>query len=349
MVKKSSLDRKDEIKEGVNKMATIKHKVSENLDNIVDVQDKAIETVNPDFAAGIRGIKRNNKKADEMKRVRKAPKASEEALSDDIKLTLDEALFDTSRSEDIIDYNDVGIISKYYKTSSIVDFIDVLIEEAKTVKATNSLAKIFSALAEKIAGVGDNITEALESDDVKEISNYLDEYKIYGEGWVTVEKIGFDKEQGDLENSNVDEVLNYALHNGWTFFEHPTEGLAIGHKNYDIDKIVKQAKAEDAGDKDLKESAFDNEVYDDVVLVFYKDEGMEPHYGSYEECDATYAELDELEDSALLKSGIEGFARIWKDDEENLELTDLRIVNQARKADIEEHINRFIFGEPLNK
>lgn len=70
--------------------------IYEELRNVVDIDEKSREIANPDFAAAVREIKKNNKARDEAGKVRKAPESGKEALPKDlgpIKVELEESLF----------------------------------------------------------------------------------------------------------------------------------------------------------------------------------------------------------------------------------------------------------------
>lgn len=74
-----------------------------NLDNVSEVEDKAREAVNPDFAEASREIRNRDKLIKELQRVRRAPEAGKAALSDDIKLNLDENLFISAEANTLIE------------------------------------------------------------------------------------------------------------------------------------------------------------------------------------------------------------------------------------------------------
>lgn len=69
-------------------------KMNENLDNIVDVEDKSREAVSPAFGAAVREIKKNNETEEVVTAIKDTPKQGEEDLPEDTKITLDESLFE---------------------------------------------------------------------------------------------------------------------------------------------------------------------------------------------------------------------------------------------------------------
>ena len=83
----------DELKSFGIKENLMDKKLKENLRNVVDVEPKSREVVDPTFAQAVREIKHNDKMRDFVGRLRKAPKEGKETLPSDLRITLDESLF----------------------------------------------------------------------------------------------------------------------------------------------------------------------------------------------------------------------------------------------------------------
>ncbi len=75
-----------------NKMK-FKH-LHEDIDNVSEVEAKSREVVDPAFASAVRSIRSHDKQRAEARKIRKAPKQGEESLPKDLKMTLDESLFE---------------------------------------------------------------------------------------------------------------------------------------------------------------------------------------------------------------------------------------------------------------
>ena len=209
--------------------------MKENLNNVVDTEEKSRETVQPDFAAGVREIKDNEEKVDELQKVRKAPETGKETLSNDIKFTLDESLF--------VEAND-GTLIKNISVEIYDDDIAYISEEGTSgsryninIDAPHTIVDAFeeyifdnfnAPIDESIKNVKaiKRIKDLKEEDEVYTIKEYLDDIKYGGEGWVTIDKIEFDIDQGDYHFS-LDQVLNYAIKHNWVFKMDPEEGLVL--------------------------------------------------------------------------------------------------------------------------
>ena len=165
----------------------IDESLKEDLNNVVDVEDKSREVVDPGFASAVRSIRSNDKKRDELKRLRKAPKEGEEAMSSDTKITLDESLFVESNIDrihsvfddmDKFDANDkfdtdVDIIKKYYNNVEVSDFIDSFIQWAEDIDEKAILTKIFSSLAERVGEfIGESLNETATKPNGDKVTAY---------------------------------------------------------------------------------------------------------------------------------------------------------------------------------
>lgn len=158
-----------------------------NLDNVVEVEEKSKEVVDPGFADGVREIKDNVDKVAELERVRKAPEQGKEALSDDIKITLDESLFEEDESNE-------------------------------SIKTRRGIKRI------------DNLKE---SENEYTVEEYLNDVRYFGDGYITVDKIEFDIDQGGYK-FKLSDVLNTATKAGWKFVDDPDDGLMIYFNKYGI-------------------------------------------------------------------------------------------------------------------
>lgn len=90
----------DRLKDELRSFGIKEKLMKENLGNVVEVEEKSREVVSPAFADGVREIKENDKKVKELQRVRKAPKEGEESLPKDLKLNLEESLFESVDTEE---------------------------------------------------------------------------------------------------------------------------------------------------------------------------------------------------------------------------------------------------------
>ena len=142
------------------------NKMTEGLKNIVDVEEKSREVVDPGFAAAVRSIKENDKKRDKANILRKAPKQGEESLPKDTKITLDESLFietinSTNSNIEEIDINtdvlygedlaeDIKDTIRRYFTGNISTFIDTLLEEASMIGVFDEMLDVLDTIKEKI-------------------------------------------------------------------------------------------------------------------------------------------------------------------------------------------------------
>lgn len=86
---------KDNITKGDLKENKMKYKyLHEDLDNVSAVEEKSREVVDPAFASAVRKIRSHDKARASARKLRKAPKEGEESLPKDLKMTLEESLFE---------------------------------------------------------------------------------------------------------------------------------------------------------------------------------------------------------------------------------------------------------------
>lgn len=140
--------------------------MNENLDNIVDVEEKSREVVDPAFGAAVREIKKNNETEEVVTAIKDTPKQGEEDLPEDTKITLDESLFTEAISSSDNDIEEIDVdmdtfysndhikdikdtIRKYF-TGNISTFIDTLLEEASMADALDEILAVLDTIKEKI-------------------------------------------------------------------------------------------------------------------------------------------------------------------------------------------------------
>lgn len=253
----------------INGMENEQMKLKENLNNVVETEDKSRESIQPDFADAVREIKDNEEKVAELQRVRKAPKESEQVLSDDIKFILDESLFeyyDKDQADDfvLLVYEDDEELYPYYDeyqadahmaeleqldldnpiNQGLIGYARLMRDdEGKVFVADKScyrsdmqnikklddiinhyVDKNFHESIKNIKGIKrlKHLTENLDYS----VDEYLNDIKYYGDGYVTIEKIDLDIDQGNYKFKSAD-VLNTAIAKGWVFKDDKNEGLCL--------------------------------------------------------------------------------------------------------------------------
>lgn len=220
----------------------IDESLTENLNNVVEVEEKSKEVVDPGFADGVREIKDNEEKVDELQKVRKAPEQGKETLSDDIKFTLDESLFVEANDgrliknisveiydDDIVYISEEGTSGSRYNIN--IDAPHTIVDAFEEYLFDNFNAPIDESIKTR-KGIKriDNLKESEEEYTVKE---YLDDVRYFGDGYITVDKIEFDIDQGGYKFKTSD-VLNAATKAGWQFIDDPDDGLLISFNKHII-------------------------------------------------------------------------------------------------------------------
>ena len=274
-------------KRQASKERTMKvEKISEAFDNVSPVEKESRETVTPGYAQAVRSIRKNDKNRKELLRVRKAPKAGVEAMSDDIKLTLDESLFTEQKTTYKLIHKKINesLASELGK-----DYKEIVLQDDET--ETGGLSHSGETLGEFIAEVGDNfksldeLNSTLKACGIKTIKKGIKEMKEskLNETWAGEDVIDdlVDRAQSLIDERNygdVDECIRQAIDDGliyskdvWDLAEHygVVEDSELIERYYEdlYNDIYARVEEPEEDEEDIEESLNTHKHLNESITV----------------------------------------------------------------------------------